>query len=441
MDKAEKLTGKNSRLDEIDTKSAELKRLANRSDEQVTELTKLSIEKDEISVEIRKLNREIDEERRENSNVEITAGQGEEREFRSVLAKRDEIVGEILASGKEQRSVTGALAEINAKAGVENTPGNFAVDVFSTYRKPEERADAITAAPTTAGSTPYTLRDPLGLIKRESGVISHFGIRTDVQDSGSWSGLKIDSRPEAKTVTSGTSIESTGGTLSGITRDALRLGVSLSMRKQAQIKSPQTLNSLLPELARAIAYELDDNILLGDGVAAAGVTSFSDGLLGGETLGVAPADPTAAIAVSADATNGAAGNTSFYDAVDFIYATDFTDCRFMLGGGLIKHLMTIKNATTDLRVLSELKEIFGAASFRATNRIKTDQAADKAEFWVARRGNHGGYSVVVWRSIQLLFDPYTSAKSATDHWRLNMYANAAMLRADEFLRGIARIKT
>ena len=345
-------------------------------------------------------------------------GDGEAAEIRQLRGKAT--LQNYVIAALENRAATGVEAEFNAALGI--VQGNRFPLILLAGKEPERRATSDTD--TAVDAMPWLDR----LFAETAAAYLGIGFESVSPGVANYPITTAGGTPAQRARTQ--DAVSAPWRVSVTELKPARCAVHLEYSKEDDLRIPMLEESLIRDLRMALIERIDRSVFLGDDTA----TGTDADVVGLDTAaGVSEQTLTQAFKVRPDKTVQA-----FTGLVDGIHATDLSDLKIVASEGSFQlwtgHVLDVSGETAS--VFKTLAQFLNESRVMwQTRELEPATTADKFGAFVSRaRGLTGAARAPMWRSAELISDPYSKAKSGEVLLTLTAFWNFGLPRASNFAR-------
>ena len=263
----------------------------------------------------------------------------------------------------------------------------------------EHRVDAVTPAPTT---TQDNQRSPLGRVFARSATMT-LGVEMPSVPTGDLNVPVLTGAQAASNVAKSASVgDAAAGTLTAVTFTPTRIQFEYIMRREDRARMLGLDEVLRSDLSMAIADQVDEQVLVGDGTAPNFGGFLSVAANGGLPALQAPAAEVDYEAALAELARG----------VDGKFAGSLGECSMVVGDDTYRKLVTLINAGSgEVAAMTFARMLMG---FMASANITAPAANDQYGI-LARRGAGTNAVCPMWGGVTLIVDE-VSATNRKKGW-------------------------
>ena len=336
----------------------------------------------------------------EGAAVESTAARapaaedGESRELRSLRAKAR--FGEFLREAADGREVEGAEREFReARLGRRGTPGFVPIEVLDPgEQRSEQRADAVTPVADAAISDSYRAPVLDRIFKRS--IASRLMVSMQTVPTGDAVYPVMTGGTTAEMKAKDAAVDAGAASFTGETLSPVRLTARYLFRVEDMARFPQLEATLRRDVGMAMADQMDEQIINGDGTAP-NVTGFLSELPD-------PTDPGAVLTF-------ATWLETFLDFVDGIRAFGLMDLRCIVGPHTFRKAAATFSAAAGMPEETSAYEYVSSRMGECSVSARIPNPNNNIQRGIVALTQYPGANAVapVWDSVQLIRDPYTDA--------------------------------
>ena len=338
---------------------------------------------------------------------------GEQKEINSLLARAS--IVPFIVEAMEHKAVDGVEAELrSATLGDELGVSHFPLDLLAQPSVLEERADTATSV-AAAATGDGTVASVLERVFTRT-VASRLGVSMPSVPAGSAVYPIMTGGTTASPAADGTEVDAAAGTFTGHSLEPIRLSAGYLYNQRDLHRMRSFEGVLRRDLAAVLGDKLDDQVVNGSG-SAPQVSGFIHELPG-------VTDPSAA-------TDWAAFIANFTGEVDGINAYDLNDIRAIMGKSVFAYAATLfRTGTTDNGPRESALDYVRARIGGMSVSSRMPAPSSNVQTGIISLTSYPGRNAVLplWRSGQLIVDPYSQASAGRVRLTINSFFNFKILR-------------
>ena len=331
-----------------------------------------------------------------DTGTEHRGGDGltpEEREVRDLDGKAElrNVVNGLLRGQEPQ----GPELELQRHCGLSGSeiPWDLVSPRARSMPNVEHRVDAVTPAP---GTTQDNQRTPLGRVFSRSATMT-LGVEMPSVPTGDLNVPVLTGAQSASNVSKDASVgDAAAGTLTAVTFSPTRIQFEYIMRREDRARMLGLDEVLRTDLSMAIADQVDEQVLVGDGSSP----NFG-GFLSAAASGGLPA-----LAAPSSEVDYALALAELARGVDGEYAGSIPECSMVIGDDSYRKLATLVNSGSgETAAMTYHRMLMG---FMASSNITAPATNDQYGI-LAKRGAGTNAICPMWGGVTLIVDEVSSA--------------------------------